>query len=151
MSTQYEGKRSINHKFLPKPKIKSGDQFRINGGEINECCGTDDGLIWYHDGEGTYSADPQDCELVNDKIHLEKENKELKEQLINFQTMLSQAYLDLAEIKDRRDEVRESVKYYFDVLEEVRGKDWNKNPDHVLQKMLSAYEKYIPPNKTNHL
>lgn len=37
----------------------------------------------------------------------------------------------------------ESLKYYFDVLKETRGDDWDKKPDHVLQKMISAYKKAI--------
>ena len=35
----------------------------------------------------------------------------------------------------------ESIKYYFSVLQEAQGENWNKNPDHVLQKMLDAIEK----------
>ena len=38
-------------------------------------------------------------------------------------------------------ELLNALKYYFDVLEEVRGNDWSSRPDHVLQKMLSAVAK----------
>lgn len=38
-------------------------------------------------------------------------------------------------------ELLDAIKYYFDVLEEVRGKDWNKSPDHVLSKMINAINK----------
>ena len=34
-----------------------------------------------------------------------------------------------------------AIKYYFDILEEVRGKDWKDKPDHVLKKMLDAVSK----------
>lgn len=34
-----------------------------------------------------------------------------------------------------------AIEYYFNVLDEVRGENWDKNPDHVLQKMLSAFNK----------
>ena len=34
-----------------------------------------------------------------------------------------------------------AIDYYFNVLEETRGKDWHENPDHVLQSFLSAYKK----------
>ena len=37
----------------------------------------------------------------------------------------------------------EALEYYFEVLEEVRGKDWAERPDHVLAKMLKAYKKAI--------
>ena len=32
----------------------------------------------------------------------------------------------------------EAILYYFDVLEEVRGKDFKDKPDHVLSKMINA-------------
>lgn len=35
----------------------------------------------------------------------------------------------------------EALEYYFDVLEEVRGKDWKEKPDHVMAKMLNAVSK----------
>lgn len=35
----------------------------------------------------------------------------------------------------------EAIQYYFQVLEEVRGKDFLSNPDHVLSKMLNAMKK----------
>ena len=38
-------------------------------------------------------------------------------------------------------ELLEALEYYFDVLEEARGKDWAVNPDHVLSKMLNAVKK----------
>lgn len=38
-------------------------------------------------------------------------------------------------------ELLDAIKYYFDVLKEVRGEDWDKSPDHVLSKMLNAYKK----------
>ena len=38
-------------------------------------------------------------------------------------------------------ELLEAIQYYFDVLEEVRGDDWNKKPDHVLSKMINAINK----------
>lgn len=38
-------------------------------------------------------------------------------------------------------ELLEAIKYYFDVLEEVRGEDWDKKPDHVLSKMINAINK----------
>lgn len=31
-----------------------------------------------------------------------------------------------------------AIQYYFSVLEEVNGKSWNNNPDHVLSEMLKA-------------
>lgn len=31
-----------------------------------------------------------------------------------------------------------SIKYYFSVLESARGKDWDKKPDHVLNKFMDA-------------
>jgi hypothetical protein len=34
-----------------------------------------------------------------------------------------------------------AIQYYFDVLEEVRGKDFDKHPNHVLAKMLNAVKK----------
>lgn len=34
----------------------------------------------------------------------------------------------------------EAIEYYLDVLKEARGADWDKNPDHVLDKLLSAYK-----------
>lgn len=36
-----------------------------------------------------------------------------------------------------------AIDYYFSVLEEARGKDWDKNPDHVLQSFLAAYKKAL--------
>lgn len=36
-----------------------------------------------------------------------------------------------------------AIDYYFSVLEEVRGSDWDKNPDHVLQRFLAAYKKAL--------
>ena len=38
-------------------------------------------------------------------------------------------------------ELLEALQYYFDVLKEARGKEWDTKPDHVLFKMLSAYKK----------
>ena len=38
-------------------------------------------------------------------------------------------------------EMLEALKYYFRVLEEVNGPDWNKRPDHVLSKMITAAAK----------
>jgi len=38
-------------------------------------------------------------------------------------------------------ELLQSTQYYFDVLEEVQGENWDKNPDHVLSKMLNAVKK----------
>lgn len=38
-------------------------------------------------------------------------------------------------------DLAEAIQYYFDVLDEVRGEDWDKKPDHVLQKMLAAMTK----------
>lgn len=38
-------------------------------------------------------------------------------------------------------ELLEALIYYFDVLEEVRGQDWNDKPDHVLIKMINAVNK----------
>jgi len=35
----------------------------------------------------------------------------------------------------------EAIQYYFDVLEEVRGKDFALKPDHVLSKMINAVKK----------
>lgn len=35
-------------------------------------------------------------------------------------------------------ELLEALLYYFDVLEEVRGKDFKDKPDHVLSKMINA-------------
>jgi hypothetical protein len=35
----------------------------------------------------------------------------------------------------------EAIQYYFDVLEEVLGKDWKEKPGHVLSKMLDAVKK----------
>lgn len=35
----------------------------------------------------------------------------------------------------------EAIQYYFDVLKEVRGESWDKNPDHVLAKMITAHKK----------
>jgi len=34
-----------------------------------------------------------------------------------------------------------AIQYYLDVLEEVRGKEFSKNSDHVLKKMLYAVAK----------
>lgn len=34
-----------------------------------------------------------------------------------------------------------AIQYYFDVLKEVRGENFDKNPDHVLSKMLNAVNK----------
>lgn len=34
-----------------------------------------------------------------------------------------------------------ALQYYFEVLEEVRGENWDENPDHVMTKMLNAYKK----------
>jgi hypothetical protein len=36
-----------------------------------------------------------------------------------------------------------AIDYYFNVLEETRGKDWDKDPDHVLQSFLAAYKKAL--------
>jgi hypothetical protein len=36
-----------------------------------------------------------------------------------------------------------AIDYYFSVLEEAHGKDWDKNPDHVLQSFLAAYKKAL--------
>jgi hypothetical protein len=38
-------------------------------------------------------------------------------------------------------ELLEALQYYFDVLDEVRGKDWAEKPDHVLSKMINAVKK----------
>jgi len=35
----------------------------------------------------------------------------------------------------------EAIKYYFDVLKEVNGPDWDKVPNHVVQKFILAYNK----------
>jgi hypothetical protein len=35
----------------------------------------------------------------------------------------------------------DAIQYYFEVLEEVRGKDWDSKPDHVLSKMIAAVKK----------
>jgi hypothetical protein len=40
-------------------------------------------------------------------------------------------------------ELLEALLYYFDVLEEVRGKDFKDKPDHVLSKMIKAVEKAL--------
>ena len=37
----------------------------------------------------------------------------------------------------------EAIQYYFQVLEEVRGKDWDESPDHVLSKMINAVNKAL--------
>ncbi len=36
-----------------------------------------------------------------------------------------------------------AIDYYFSVLKEARGEDWDKNPDHVLQSFLAAYKKAL--------
>lgn len=38
-------------------------------------------------------------------------------------------------------ELKDAIQYYFDVLSEVRGSNWNEKPDHVLAKMLTAMNK----------
>ena len=34
-----------------------------------------------------------------------------------------------------------TIKYYFAVLDEARGKEWREKPDHVAKKMLDAVNK----------
>lgn len=52
-------------------KIRSGDSFELNG-EIYECQGTDDKLIWYDNGlqMELVSADPSDCLLAERTKHI---------------------------------------------------------------------------------
>lgn len=38
-------------------------------------------------------------------------------------------------------ELLDAIKYYFDVLAEAQGAEWNKHPDHVLKKMINAVKK----------
>lgn len=38
-------------------------------------------------------------------------------------------------------ELFEAITYYLEVLREVRGDGFDKNPDHVLSKMLKAIKK----------
>ena len=38
-------------------------------------------------------------------------------------------------------ELFEAITYYFHVLKEVRGENWDKSPDHVLSKMINAIKK----------
>lgn len=46
-----------------------------------------------------------------------------------------------AQLIEAAPDLLEAIQYYFDVLEEVRGKNWNEKPDHVLSKMLNAVKK----------
>jgi hypothetical protein len=46
--------------------------------------------------------------------------------------------VDNAKLITAAPKLAEAIQYYFDVLDEVRGEDWDKRPDHVLQKMLAA-------------
>lgn len=65
------------------------------------------------------------------------------------QSCIAAVHLDVPQIETEANaklisaapELLAALKYYFDVLNEVRGQDWYKNPDHVLSKMLSATEK----------
>lgn len=43
------------------------------------------------------------------------------------------------------DKLAEAIKYYTDVLREVRGEDWAIKPDHVTAKFIEAQNEY---NKT---
>ena len=35
----------------------------------------------------------------------------------------------------------DAIRYYIDVLDEVRGNTWREHPDHVTSKFLSVYKK----------
>lgn len=44
-------------------------------------------------------------------------------------------------IENAAPEMYEAIQYYFSVIGEVRGADWDKKPDHVLSKMINAISK----------
>jgi len=62
----------------------------------------------------------------------------------SYKEQLNDAHIKLAEKEKEIQELKASIQYYYNVLSEVRGKDWCVKPDHVLQRFFKA----LPPNPT---
>lgn len=73
-----------------------------------------------------------------------KEEKEFNERTCSKEEFNADNLVHVIEATPRvlaADDLVDALEYYFSVLEEVRGKDWDKKPDHVLAKMLNAHKK----------
>ena len=84
-------------------------------------------------------------------IHYEGQDQRYEDELIEVKanakliaeagTVYNETGYSPRELADQKAELLEAIKYYFSVLKESNGDIWDKNPDHVLSKMINAIKK----------
>ena len=82
----------------------------------------------------TPNCDCKFCEAARLAISAIEENGRLTKEVEELRGVVG----DNLTVLEENERLREAIKYYFSVLDEVRGTEWRERPDHVCKEFLDA-------------